>query len=48
MAKPHKEKGVSSTFLSLDHVEAVEILGFYSISLAGMLAVLFDTLDYVQ
>jgi len=37
MARQHKEKGVSSTFVTLDHAEAVEILGFYSISLAEML-----------
>jgi hypothetical protein len=37
MARQHKVKEVSSTFVTHDHAESVEILGFYSISLAEML-----------
>ena len=36
-ARQHKEKGVSSTFVSVANETSVEILGFYSISLAELL-----------
>lgn len=35
-AKQHKEKGVSSTFVTVPHGTSVEILGFYAISLAEL------------
>lgn len=35
-AKQHKEKGVSSTFVSVTGETSVEILGFYAISLAEL------------
>ena len=35
-AKQHKEKGVSSTFVSVTHESSAEILGFYAISLAEL------------
>lgn len=35
-ARQHKDKGVSSTFVSVDVETSVEILGFYAISLAEL------------
>lgn len=35
-AKQHKEKGVSSTFVTVPNGTSVEILGFYAISLAEL------------
>jgi GNAT superfamily N-acetyltransferase len=35
-ARQHKEKGVSSTFVSVANETSVEILGFYAISLAEL------------
>lgn len=35
-ARQHKEKGVSSTFVSITGETSVEILGFYAISLAEL------------
>lgn len=35
-AKQHKEKGVSSTFVSVFDETSVEILGFYAVSLAEL------------
>lgn len=36
IARQHKEKGVSSTFVSVADKTSVEILGFYTISLAEL------------
>lgn len=35
-ARQHKEKGVSSTFVAVSDERSIEILGFYSISLAEL------------
>ncbi|MDD2742034.1 MAG: GNAT family N-acetyltransferase [Rhodocyclaceae bacterium] len=35
-ARQHKEKGISSAFISVAHETSVEILGFYAISLAEL------------
>ena len=37
-ARQHKEKGISSTFVSVTDETSVEILGFYAISLAELLS----------
>ena len=36
VAKQHKEKGVSSTFVVVDDEASTEVLGFYAISLAEL------------
>lgn len=36
-AKQHKDKGLSSTFVMVDHEKSPEILGFYAISLTELL-----------
>ena len=36
IARQHKEKGVSSTFVAASDETSVEILGFYAISLAEL------------
>lgn len=36
VARQHKEKGVSSTFVVVDHEASTEVLGFYAINLAEL------------
>jgi GNAT superfamily N-acetyltransferase len=36
MARQHKEKGVSSTFVAVASADEMEVLGFYAISLAEL------------
>ncbi|HEY5581373.1 MAG TPA: GNAT family N-acetyltransferase, partial [Rhodoferax sp.] len=37
VAKQHKDKGVSSTFVAVDGQDSAQVLGFYALSLAELI-----------
>ena len=46
VARQHKEKGVSSTFVMVAEETSTEVLGFYAISLAELVKAVPETAAY--